>query len=191
MFVVSCFVLENAICANIFFCCVYNCVCVCVQVCGHPYLFEGVEDRSVDPMGEHLITNCGKLKLIDKLLPKLAERGSRVLIFSQMTRLLDILEDYCVIRGYDHCRIDGACVCLLFTCVYEQNSMVMFISNYCVCVHTLLQRCVRNVDMFLHCMYVCVLQATARTRSVRSQLIHSTLKVIVCPVTLSPNYSSS
>jgi len=45
--------------------------------------------------------------LIDKLLPKLRERGSRVLIFSQMTRLLDILEDYCIYRQYRYCRIDG------------------------------------------------------------------------------------
>ena len=33
--------------------------------------------------------------------------GSRVLIFSQMTRMLDILEDYCCWRGYQYCRIDG------------------------------------------------------------------------------------
>lgn len=38
--------------------------------------------------------------LLDKLLPKLQERKSRVLIFSQMTRLLDILEDYCIYRGW-------------------------------------------------------------------------------------------
>jgi SWI/SNF-related matrix-associated actin-dependent regulator of chromatin subfamily A member 5 len=37
--------------------------------------------------------------LLDKLLPKLQSRNSRVLIFSQMTRLLDILEDYCIYRG--------------------------------------------------------------------------------------------
>lgn len=46
--------------------------------------------------------------LLDKLLPKLQSRNSRVLIFSQMTRLLDILEDYCLYRGYKYCRIDGA-----------------------------------------------------------------------------------
>eukprot|EP00976_Prorocentrum_cordatum_P017625 354874-Prorocentrum_minimum.AAC.1 len=42
--------------------------------------------------GEHLIENAGKLVMLDKLLPRLQERGSRVLVFSQMTRLLDILE---------------------------------------------------------------------------------------------------
>ena len=51
---------------------------------------------------------AGKLVLLDKLLPKLRSRDSRVLVFSQMTRLLDILEDYCLYRGYKYCRIDGA-----------------------------------------------------------------------------------
>lgn len=55
--------------------------------------------------------------LLDKLLKRLKEKGSRVLVFSQMTRILDILEvalkwthdaqDYCNIRGYEYCRIDG------------------------------------------------------------------------------------
>lgn len=35
------------------------------------------------------------------------DQGSRVLIFSQMTRMLDILEDYCIYNNYDFCRIDG------------------------------------------------------------------------------------
>lgn len=58
-------------------------------------------------LGEHIIETSGKMVLIDKLLPKLQERGSRVLIFSQMTRLLDILEDYCIYRRFQYCRIDG------------------------------------------------------------------------------------
>ena len=70
------------------------------KCCGHPYLFEGVEDRTLDPLGEHLVENCGKLNMVDKLLKRLKERGSRVLIFTQMTRVLDILEDYMVMRGY-------------------------------------------------------------------------------------------
>merc|ERR1712238_424251 len=37
----------------------------------------------------------------------MGERGSRVLIFTQMTRILDILEDYMVMRGFKYCRIDG------------------------------------------------------------------------------------
>jgi SWI/SNF-related matrix-associated actin-dependent regulator of chromatin subfamily A member 5 len=77
------------------------------KCCGHPYLFEGVEDRTLDPLGEHLVFNCGKLAVVDKLLKKLKERGSRVLIFTQMTRILDILEDYMVMRGFKYCRLDG------------------------------------------------------------------------------------
>lgn len=42
--------------------------------------------------------NSGKLVLLDKLLKRLQERGSRVLVFSQMTRMLDILEDYCLYK---------------------------------------------------------------------------------------------
>lgn len=77
------------------------------KCCNHPYLFQGAEPGPPYTTGEHLIQSAGKMVLLDKLLPKLKERDSRVLIFSQMTRLLDILEDYCVYRGYLYCRIDG------------------------------------------------------------------------------------
>ncbi|XP_057960138.1 ISWI chromatin-remodeling complex ATPase CHR11 isoform X1 [Malania oleifera] len=77
------------------------------KCCNHPYLFQGAEPGPPYTTGEHLTTNAGKMVLLDKLLPKLKERDSRVLIFSQMTRLLDILEDYLMFRGYQYCRIDG------------------------------------------------------------------------------------
>ena len=79
------------------------------KAANHPYLFDGVEDRSADPNGAHLWENAAKTKLLDKLLPKLKAQDSRVLIFSQMTRLLDILQDYCDIKRYNFCRIDGSC----------------------------------------------------------------------------------
>ena len=66
-----------------------------------------IEDRTLDPLGEHVVQNCGKLVLLDKLLVKLKARGHRVLIFSQMTALLDILEDFMRMRLYEYCRIDG------------------------------------------------------------------------------------
>merc|ERR1712241_710843 len=56
---------------------------------------------------EHIIQNSGKMRVLDKFLPKLQEQGSRVLIFTQMTRILDILEDYCWFRNHNYCRIDG------------------------------------------------------------------------------------
>ncbi|CAM6103212.1 unnamed protein product [Calypogeia fissa] len=77
------------------------------KCCNHPYLFQGAEPGPPYTTGDHLVENGGKMVLLDKLLPKLKQRDSRVLIFSQMTRLLDILEDYCQYRDYDYCRIDG------------------------------------------------------------------------------------
>merc|ERR1712238_267873 len=74
---------------------------------GHPYLFPGAEDRTLPPLGEHLVESCGKMVLLDKLLKRLKERGSRVLLFTQMTRILDIIQDYVVMRRFQYCRIDG------------------------------------------------------------------------------------
>ncbi len=77
------------------------------KCCNHPYLFQGVEDENADDVGEHLVNNASKMRILDKLLTKLKLRGSQVLIFSQMTRMLDILEDYSQFKGYVTCRIDG------------------------------------------------------------------------------------
>uniref|UniRef100_A0A7S0T1K3 Chromatin-remodeling complex ATPase n=1 Tax=Mantoniella antarctica TaxID=81844 RepID=A0A7S0T1K3_9CHLO len=77
------------------------------KCCNHPYLFQGAEPGPPYFAGEHLIENSGKLMLLDKLLTRLKQKGSRVLIFSQMTRLLDILEDYLIYRQHKYCRIDG------------------------------------------------------------------------------------
>ena len=59
-------------------------------------------------MGEHLVTTSGKLIVLDKLLRKLKMEKHQVLIFSQMTVMLDILEDYCHYRKFEYCRIDGS-----------------------------------------------------------------------------------
>jgi SWI/SNF-related matrix-associated actin-dependent regulator of chromatin subfamily A member 5 len=77
------------------------------KCCNHPYLFEGAEPGPPYTTDEHLVFNSGKMFVLDKLLGRLQKQGSRVLIFSQMSRLLDILEDYCVFRQYKYCRIDG------------------------------------------------------------------------------------
>ena len=78
------------------------------KCCNHPYLFEGAEPGPPYTTDEHLVYNAGKMKVLDKLLQRMQSQDSRVLIFSQMSRLLDILEDYCVFRGYKYCRIDGS-----------------------------------------------------------------------------------
>ena len=38
------------------------------KVCNHPYLFENVEEEGLPALGEHLIQNCGKMMVLDKLL---------------------------------------------------------------------------------------------------------------------------
>ncbi|KAF8581713.1 SNF2 family DNA-dependent ATPase [Ramaria rubella] len=77
------------------------------KVTCHPYLFDGAEPGPPYTTDEHLIDNCGKMVILDKLLKSMKAKGSRVLIFSQMSRVLDILEDYCMFRKFPHCRIDG------------------------------------------------------------------------------------
>ncbi|KAM5535248.1 hypothetical protein V8D89_011054 [Ganoderma adspersum] len=77
------------------------------KVTCHPYLFDGAEPGPPYTTDEHLIENSGKMVILDKLLKSMKEKGSRVLIFSQMSRVLDILEDYCLFRAYKYCRIDG------------------------------------------------------------------------------------
>ncbi|KAF9466575.1 SNF2 family DNA-dependent ATPase [Collybia nuda] len=78
------------------------------KVTCHPYLFDGAEPGPPYTTDEHIIQNSGKMIILDKLLSSMKEKGSRVLIFSQMSRVLDILEDYCLFRQYKYCRIDGS-----------------------------------------------------------------------------------
>jgi SWI/SNF-related matrix-associated actin-dependent regulator of chromatin subfamily A member 5 len=78
------------------------------KCCNHPYLFEGAEPGPPYTTDEHLINNAGKMVILDNLLNRMKHQGSRVLIFSQMSRVLDILEDYCVFRDHQYCRIDGS-----------------------------------------------------------------------------------
>lgn len=78
------------------------------KCCNHPYLFDGAEPGPPFTTDEHLVFNSGKMIILDKMLKKFKEAGSRVLIFSQMSRVLDILEDYCYFRDYNYCRIDGS-----------------------------------------------------------------------------------
>ncbi|KAI9719025.1 MAG: hypothetical protein M1812_003654 [Candelaria pacifica] len=78
------------------------------KCCNHPYLFEGAEPGPPYTTEEHLVDNAGKMVMLDKILVRMKKQGSRILIFSQMSRVLDILEDYCVFRDHKYCRIDGS-----------------------------------------------------------------------------------
>eukprot|EP00043_Microstomoeca_roanoka_P004831 m.52060 g.52060 ORF g.52060 m.52060 type:complete len:1783 (+) comp12674_c1_seq1:372-5720(+) len=55
----------------------------------------------------NLLKGSGKLILLDKLLQRLREKGHRVLIFSQMVMMLDVIATYLMMRGYPFQRLDG------------------------------------------------------------------------------------
>lgn len=45
--------------------------------------------------------------LLDKLLPKLRQEGHKILIFSQMVKMLDLISEYCEFRDFRYERLDG------------------------------------------------------------------------------------
>ncbi|ROW13337.1 hypothetical protein VPNG_05475 [Cytospora leucostoma] len=78
---------------------------------GHPFLYSGaVEDKNVDleTMHRNLVEASSKLMLLEQMLPKLLERGHRVLIFSQFLGMLDIIEDFLSGIGFKYHRLDGS-----------------------------------------------------------------------------------
>jgi superfamily II DNA/RNA helicase len=80
-----------------------NKVVQCRKICNHPYLFQAI--YYVDSA---LIRTCGKFELLDRILPKLHRTGHRVLIFSQMTELLDLLEELLKLLSFTYLRLDGS-----------------------------------------------------------------------------------
>ncbi|XP_037536812.1 lymphoid-specific helicase [Nematolebias whitei] len=80
------------------------------RCCNHPYLVEYPLDPATQEfkIDEQLVQSSGKFLILDRLLPALKERGHKVLIFSQMTSILDILMDYCYLRGFQYSRLDGS-----------------------------------------------------------------------------------
>ncbi|XP_049425411.1 chromodomain-helicase-DNA-binding protein 3 isoform X5 [Epinephelus fuscoguttatus] len=82
------------------------------KCCNHPYLFpvasmEAQKTPNGAYEGSALTKASGKLMLLQKMLRKLKEQGHRVLVFSQMTKMLDLLEDFLDHEGYKYERIDG------------------------------------------------------------------------------------
>ncbi|XP_058082006.1 ATP-dependent helicase BRM isoform X2 [Magnolia sinica] len=74
------------------------------KACNHPLLnYPYFSDLSKD----FLVRSCGKLWILDRILIKLQRTGHRVLLFSTMTKLLDILEEYLQWRRLVYRRIDG------------------------------------------------------------------------------------
>jgi len=103
------------------------------KCCNHPFLIRGAEDRIIEDAaenekkissgnnknftlpvdyakltGEQLVKSSGKFVLLSKLLPKLFSGGHKVLIFSQMVRVLDLLQELLQLNHYRYERLDGS-----------------------------------------------------------------------------------
>jgi ATP-dependent helicase STH1/SNF2 len=97
------------------------------KICQHPFLFESVEDK-INPSGmidDKLVRSSGKIELLARILPKFFATGHRVsharyyihnvtdsypvqvLIFFQMTKVMDIMEDFLKMMGWQYLRLDG------------------------------------------------------------------------------------
>lgn len=80
------------------------------KLCNHPFVFEPVEDQ----MNPSRVTNdllwrtAGKFELLDRILPKFRATGHRVLMFFQMTQIMNIMEDFLRMRGLKYLRLDGS-----------------------------------------------------------------------------------
>merc|ERR1712018_1088534 len=74
-------------------------------------------------LGNHQICESGKFQLMDDLLPIMKDRDDRVLIFTQFTMVLDIMEQYLRIRGHKYLRLDGS------TPVQERQSLIDLFNN--------------------------------------------------------------
>ena len=85
------------------------------KVCNHPYLFDISDNDDLEyqenTLSSHvpeIVSWSGKMLILDRLLTALFAKGHKVLIFSQMTRMLDIICDWCeFVKRWSFCRIDG------------------------------------------------------------------------------------
>jgi ATP-dependent helicase STH1/SNF2 len=80
------------------------------KVCNHPFVFEAVED-AMNPSrisNDLLWRTAGKFELLDRILPKFKASGHRVLMFFQMTQIMNIMEDFLRLRGMHYMRLDGS-----------------------------------------------------------------------------------
>ncbi|KAH7655982.1 DNA helicase protein [Dioscorea alata] len=90
---------------------IHNTVMELRNICNHPYLSQLHAEEVDNLIPKHylppIVRLCGKLEMLDRLLPKLKATDHRVLLFSTMTRLLDVLEEYLSWKRYRYLRLDG------------------------------------------------------------------------------------
>ncbi|QHO37179.1 Chromatin structure-remodeling complex protein SYD [Arachis hypogaea] len=90
---------------------VHNSVMELRNICNHPYLSQLHAEEVDNFIPRHylppIIRLCGKLEMLDRILPKLKAADHRVLFFSTMTRLLDVMEEYLTLKQHRYLRLDG------------------------------------------------------------------------------------
>ncbi|KAI1324294.1 SNF2 family N-terminal domain-containing protein [Xylariaceae sp. FL0255] len=79
------------------------------KLCNHPFVFDEVENQMnpTNTSNDLLWRTAGKFELLDRILPKYQATGHRVLMFFQMTAIMDIMEDFLRFRGLMYMRLDG------------------------------------------------------------------------------------
>jgi len=79
------------------------------KLCNHPFVFDEVENQMnpSNTSNDLLWRTAGKFELLDRILPKYRATGHRVLMFFQMTAIMDIMEDFLRFRGIQYLRLDG------------------------------------------------------------------------------------
>ena len=79
------------------------------KLCNHPFVFDEVENQMnpTNTSNDLLWRTAGKFELLDRVLPKYKATGHRVLMFFQMTAIMDIMEDFLRYRGISYLRLDG------------------------------------------------------------------------------------
>lgn len=75
------------------------------KVCNHPYLFLHYEQIAYTT--DEIWRCSGKFEILDRMLPKFIAMNHKVLIFTQMTHLMDIMQSYFEYRGFKFLRLDG------------------------------------------------------------------------------------
>ena len=78
------------------------------KICNHPYLFIDYNNEMLENINDWIYKSSGKFEFLDRIIPKLLYFKHKILIFSQMTQLLNILERYFMFKGIKCLRLDGA-----------------------------------------------------------------------------------
>ncbi|CAD8050789.1 unnamed protein product [Paramecium primaurelia] len=83
---------------------IYNIMMQLRKICNHPYLF--MQNLDLNKITDEIWRSSGKFELLDRIIPKLLYFKHKLLIFTQMTQLMDIMETYFKYRGWQYLSVD-------------------------------------------------------------------------------------